>query len=103
MKWEWREIIDSIFYVLHTGCQWRYLPGDFVPWQTAYRYFARLRDSEFWMQLNDHFSVEIRQKAGREPNASAARIDSQSVKASDTGSFHGYDAGKKIKGHPEMW
>jgi putative transposase len=98
MKWEWRAVIDGIFYVLKTGCQWRYLPGDFPPWQTVYRYHYRLIKEEFWRKFNDKLSVEVRLGQGREAQPSAASLDSQSVKASDTASFHGYDAGKKIKG-----
>ncbi len=98
MKWPWRDLIDALFYVLQTGCQWRHLPGDFPPWQTVYGYFRWLQHSQFWVKLNDLFSIKVRQQAQKEANPSAASIDSQSVKASDTGCFHGYDAGKKIKG-----
>jgi putative transposase len=82
-------VIDGIFYILKTGCQWRYLPGDFPPWQTVYRYHCRLIKEEFWRKFNDKLSVEVRLAQGREAQPSAASLDSQSIKASDTASFHG--------------
>ena len=38
-----RDVVDAIFYVLRTGCQWRYLPKDFPPKSTVWRYFNEWR------------------------------------------------------------
>lgn len=39
--WPRKRIMDAIFYVVRTGCAWRYLPKDFPPWQTVYYYYHR--------------------------------------------------------------
>jgi putative transposase len=95
---DWHDILDGIFYVLRTGCQWRYVPKEFPPWQSVYRYFRKLGDSGWWQQLNETLAVEIRLKAGKNTTPSAAIIDSQTVKSTPTGSFHGFDAGKLTRG-----
>lgn len=90
----WRDITDAIFYISHNGCTWRALPGDFPHWKTVYHYFRLWRQSGWWEEFNAKLAQQVRQQAGRENSASAASIDSQSVKATETGCYYGYDAGK---------
>ena len=80
-----RAVIDAIFYVDRTGCQWRALPHDFPPWSTVWTYFRTWRTDGTWERIHTALREQVRVKQGREPTPSAAIIDSQSVKTSQKG------------------
>lgn len=80
-----REILNGIFYVLSTGCQWQALPKDLPPKSTAHNYFT-LWDWDGTLERIHHaLYVALREKEGREASPSAAVIDSQSAKAAQKG------------------
>ena len=80
-----REIVNAIFYVLRTGCQWDYLPHDFPPPDTVYGYFQRWRRDGTWERLNTLLRGKVRQAVGKDPKPNAGIIDSRSVTPHPTG------------------
>jgi transposase len=80
-----REVLNAIFYVLSTGCQWAALPKDLVPKSTAHLYFMLWEWDGTLERLHHMLYVATREDAGRETSPTAAIIDSQSAKAAQKG------------------
>jgi putative transposase len=82
-----RAVINAIFYLLRTGCQWRLLPKDFPPWGTVWWYFRQWRRQGFWTRIHRALYPRVRAKTGRRPGPSVVIMDAQSVKTTEKGAF----------------
>jgi transposase len=81
------EVLNAIFYVLWTGCQWKALPKDLPPKSTAHYYFM-LWDWDGTLERIHHaLYVAVREQTGREASPSVEIIDSQSGKAAQKGAL----------------
>ncbi len=94
-----REILNAVFYLLKSGCQWRMLPREFPPWKTVFHYFRAWRLDGTWERLNRTMRRLLREKLGRDPEPSAGIVDAQSAKSTGVGGEQrGFDGGKMVRG-----
>jgi putative transposase len=98
-KYELREIVNAILYLVKTGCQWRMLPVDFPKWPIVYYYFSAWKKNELWEQIHESLVEKIRKSVGKNEEPTVGIMDAQSVKSTLISSEDkGFDAGKKVKG-----
>lgn len=98
LKYGHRLVIDTILYVLVSGCAWRLVPHDLAPWDAAYRWFRQWSLTGVWDDIHDALRDQVRQAEGRDPAPSAAVLDAQSARSASGGEAIGYDAGKRVRG-----
>ena len=80
-----REVLNGIFYVLWTGCQWSALPKDLPPKSTVHHYFMLWEWDGTLERIHHSLYLMVRDQEGREASPSAAVIDSQSAKGAQKG------------------
>src|SRR4051812_46557012 len=82
-----RRMLDGLFYLVRTGCQWRHLPPPpaFPPWRTVHGYMRAFADAGVWEGIRHHLVVMLRERDGREPSPSAAIVDTRSVETTEKG------------------
>jgi transposase len=85
-KTDMRAAMNALFYLLRTGCPWRYLPRDgFPPRSTVYNIFRAFQRDGVWEAIWAELHMALRERLGREASPSAAVLDSQSLKSAEKG------------------
>lgn len=75
-----REVFNAILYITRTGCPWQYLPHDFPKWTNVYDYHDAWTRNGILNHIHDTLAG-VRVSVGKEPTATAAIVDSQSIKS----------------------
>jgi len=97
-KTDLRDVVDAILYVLRTGCQWRYLPKDFPPKSTVWRYFDEWRHNGTLDTIHDVLRRKVRAAEKPYSPRTTASVDSQSVDTTSGGEQRGRDNAKNVDG-----
>lgn len=97
-KTDLRDVVDAIFDILRTGCQWRYVPKDFPPKSTVWRYFKLWRDDGTLDALHDLLRTKVRTQEKPYSPRTTASVDSQSVDTTSGGEQRGRDNAKNVDG-----
>ena len=93
-----RDVLDAILYLLRTGCQWRYLPIDFPPRSTVWRYFDQWRRDGTLDRIHDRLRRKVRTIEKPYHPRTSASVDSQSVDTTCGGEQRGRDNAKNVDG-----
>jgi putative transposase len=96
-KVDLRRIIDGIFYVSRSSCQWRMLPHDFPPWETVYYYFDKWKKDGTLARIHDCLNEAVREQDKPTPRTTAS-VDSQTTDSHGTHEDRAWDGGKKMDG-----
>jgi putative transposase len=82
-----RRLLDGLFHLVRTGCQWRHLPPPpaFPPGRTIYGYMRDFASAGVWEAIRHHLVLMLRGREGREPSPTAAIVDTQSVETTEKG------------------
>src|ERR1700712_4399824 len=97
-KTDVRDVLDAVLYILRTGCQWRYLPVDFPPKSTVWRYFDRWRSDAPSDTIHDLLRRKVRTAEKPYHPRTTASVDSQSVDTTSGGEQRGRDNAKNVDG-----
>jgi hypothetical protein len=89
-RYDHRLVLDAIFFVLRSGCQWRMIPRDLLPWDAAYRWYGHWRRDGTWDPSTT--------RSGTWSEPSAAVLDAQSIVSDEGGQARGFDMAKRTRG-----
>ncbi|NJR75970.1 MAG: transposase, partial [Scytonema sp. CRU_2_7] len=70
-----RLLVNAVFYVIKTGCQWRYLPKDYPPWKSVYSFYMRANHRGLWEEIMKMLVAKDRMAKGRNAQPSYGLID----------------------------
>ena len=94
-----REVFNALRWIVHAGAPWRYLPGDFPPWEAVYQQTRRWLDAGVFETMVHDLGELLRWAAGRHPQPTAVIFDSATRQSTpESGHRAGSDGYKRRTG-----
>ena len=94
-----RDVFDALRWVVKTGAQWRYLPGDFPPWPAVYQQARRWLAAGCFEDMTHDLRELLRIAAGRNPSPSAVILDGRTLQSTpESGNRAEFDGHKMRNG-----
>ena len=94
-----REVFDALRWIVRAGAPWRMLPHDFPPWEAVYQQTQRWLAAGVFEAMAHDLRGLLRLASGREPEPTAAILDSRTLRSTpESGARGGYDGAKRKKG-----
>ena len=90
-----KDLVNAVFYVAKTGCQWRLIPKVYPKWQTVYSFYSRAMKAGIWEKVMAELVRKNRNRHGKLDTPTYCIIDSQSIKTIGKAMEKGFDGGKK--------
>jgi len=91
-----RSVLNAIFYIQKTGCQWHMLPKDFPKYQAVRYHYDKWMKMGVFEKINEKLSALARIASGKSEAPRVLYIDSQTVASTFVGNIErGFDGGKK--------
>lgn len=92
------DILEAIFFIVYTGCQWSRLPMGYPPYQTVYYHYRCWSSKGYLEQILRTLVLMKRHRSGLPLFPTETVIDSQSVRTGLPQAVSGIDGGKSVKG-----
>lgn len=94
-----REVFNGLRWLVRTGAEWRLMPHDLPPWGGVYQQTQRWLTAGVFEAIVADLRALLRVGAGRQPQPTAAILDSRTLQSSpESGARAGYDGAKRKKG-----
>jgi transposase len=94
-----REVFNGLRFIVRTGMQWRFMPNDLPPWDIVYQQTRRWMEAGCFEAIVHDLRTLLRLAAGRDPDPTAAILDSRTLQSTpESGGRAGYDGAKRRKG-----
>lgn len=94
-----REVFNALRWIVRAGAPWRLLPNDFPPWHAVYDQTRRWLAASCFERLTHDLRALLRAAGGREPEPTAAILDSRTLRSTpESGHRAGYDGAKRKRG-----